>query len=178
LDFFIVVVGVFVGLQVSNWSDARQDRRDETAIIHALHVEIIETEKLASNIVGKRAHYANIIATATNILFGLAPHRELTTVECTALSYAHVLYFGRTILPALERLQTTGRLDIVRDAALNKALAKLLQRQSALEFTTRLSAEAYDIGHLYPEIFEIYSYYPNKKAEALMLPPFIMYLQV
>ncbi len=157
LDFFIVVVGVFVGLQVSNWSNSQQDRRDETTILHALHAEITETEQLASNIVGKRTYYANIIAEATNILFGLAPHRELTTVECTALSYAHVLYFGRTNLPSLERLQATGRLDIVRDAALNKALAKLLQRQEALEFTTSLSADAYDIGHLYPEIIEISS---------------------
>jgi len=157
IDFLIVVVGVFVGLQVSNWSNAQQDRRDETAIIYALHAEIVEAEELASNIVGTRTRYANIIAEATNILFGLAPQRELTQTECTSLTYAHVLYFGRTILPSLERLQATGRLDIVRDTDLNSALAKLLQRQKALEFTTTLSAGAYDIGHLYPEIFEISS---------------------
>jgi len=157
LDFSIVVVGVFVGLQVSNWSNDQQDRRDETAIIHALHAEIKETEQLAANIVGKRTNYANTIATATNILFGLAPMRELTQAECTALAYSHVLYFGRTNLPALERLQATGRLDIVRDTDLNSALAKLLQRQEALDFTTTLSADAYDIGHLYPEIIEVSS---------------------
>jgi len=157
LDFFIVVVGVFVGLQVSNWSNAQQDRRDETAILHALHTEITETEQLAENILYRRISSAIAIATATNILFGLAPQRELTTTECTALGSAHMLYFGRTNLPALERLQATGRLDIVRDTALNSALAKLLQRQEALEFTTSLSANAYDIGHLYPEIIEVSS---------------------
>jgi len=154
LDFFIVVGGVFIGLQVSNWSNAQQDRRDETAILHALHTEITETEKLASNIVGKRTYYANILAETTNILFGLAPMRELTPTECTSLIYSNVLYFGRTNLPSLERLQATGRLDIVRDTALNNALAKLLQRQEALEFSTSLGAYAHDIGHLYPEIIE------------------------
>ena len=44
IDFLIVVVGVFVGLQVSNWSNAKQDRRDETVIIYALHAEIVEAE--------------------------------------------------------------------------------------------------------------------------------------
>ena len=29
IDFFIVVVGVFMGLQVSNWNDARQERNNE-----------------------------------------------------------------------------------------------------------------------------------------------------
>ena len=152
IDFFIVVVGVFVGLQVSNWSNAQQDRRDETAIIHALHSEIIETEKLAANILDLRTSDAIAIATATNILFGLAPHRELTTEECTALGSSHILYFGRTNLPALERLQATGRLDIVRDADLNSALAKLLQRQEALELASTLSDMSYDTGHLYPDI--------------------------
>jgi len=152
LDFCIVVVGVFVGLQVSNWSNAQQDRRDETAIIHALHSEIIETEQLAANILHLRTSDAIAIATATNILFGLAPQRELTTVECTALGSANILYFGRTNLPALERLQATGRLDIVRDTNLNSALAKLLQRQDALDLASTLSEMSYDIGHLYPDI--------------------------
>ena len=141
-------------MQVSNWSNGQQDRRDETAIIHALHTEITEAEQLAANIVGKRTHYENSIATATNILFGLAPERELTQTECTALTYSHVLYFGRTNLPSLERLQATGRLDIVRDTALNSALAKLLQRQEALDFTETLSGYSHVLGHLYPEILE------------------------
>ncbi len=157
IDFFIVVGGVFIGLQVSNWSNAQQDRRDETAILHALHTELTDTEKLASNIVGKRTLYANILAETTNILFGLAPMRELTQVECTSLVYSNVLYFGRTNLPSLARLQATGRLDIVRDADLNSALAKLLQRQEALDSTAILGAYAHDLGHLYPEIIVISS---------------------
>jgi hypothetical protein len=60
-------------------------------------------------------------------------------------------------LPSLERLQATGRLDIVRDTDLNSALAKLLQRQEALDFSTSLGAYTHDIGHLYPEIIETFS---------------------
>jgi len=164
IDFFIVVGGVFIGLQVSNWSNAQQDRRDETAILHALHTEITETEKLAANIVGKRTGYANILATTTNILFGLAPMRELTQAECTSLIYSNVFYFGRTNLPSLERLQATGRLDIVRDSDLNSALAKLLQRQETLDFTSSLGDHAHDIGHLYPEIIETSSILEHSDA--------------
>ncbi len=31
LDFLIVVVGVFLGLQVNNWNEAAADRRAESA---------------------------------------------------------------------------------------------------------------------------------------------------
>ena len=33
LDFLIVVVGVFIGLQVGNWNDAARERAKETAIL-------------------------------------------------------------------------------------------------------------------------------------------------
>ena len=168
LDFLIVVFGVFMGLQVANWSEAQQDRRDETIILHALHSEIIETERLAANILHLRTGDAIAIATATNILFGLAPQRELTTEECTALGSAHILYFGRTNLPSLERLQATGRLDIVRDADLNSALAKLLQRQEALDLASTLSDMSYDTGHLYPDIIVTSSILEHSETRAVL----------
>ncbi len=40
LDFFIVVVGVFVGLQVSNWNDARSDRQRTTLMLDTFRVDI------------------------------------------------------------------------------------------------------------------------------------------
>jgi hypothetical protein len=40
IDFFIVVVGVFVGIQVSNWNDARVERTKERAHLGALREDI------------------------------------------------------------------------------------------------------------------------------------------
>ena len=40
IDFFIVVVGVFIGLQVSNWNDARQERNNEAEYIQRLDAEM------------------------------------------------------------------------------------------------------------------------------------------
>ena len=33
LDFFIVVIGVFIGIEVANWNQARQDRQESGAIM-------------------------------------------------------------------------------------------------------------------------------------------------
>lgn len=40
IDFFIVVIGVFIGIQVANWNDAQSDRRRETLILHNIANDI------------------------------------------------------------------------------------------------------------------------------------------
>src|SRR4051812_5033543 len=40
LDFFIVVVGVFVGIEVANWNQARQDRHEERRYYGQLLVDL------------------------------------------------------------------------------------------------------------------------------------------
>jgi hypothetical protein len=42
LDFFIVVLGVFIGIQVSNWNAARADHVREVRYLNNLAVEIRE----------------------------------------------------------------------------------------------------------------------------------------
>lgn len=40
IDFFIVVVGVFIGIQVANWNDAQGDRHRETVILQNIANDI------------------------------------------------------------------------------------------------------------------------------------------
>ena len=40
IDFVIVVVGVFIGIQVSNWNDARAFRERETELLIELRREL------------------------------------------------------------------------------------------------------------------------------------------
>ncbi len=45
VDFIIVVVGVFVGLQVSNWNQAQQDSATEYQYIKRIQQDLLATEK-------------------------------------------------------------------------------------------------------------------------------------
>lgn len=42
IDFLIVVLGVFVGIQVANWNTARVDHQREHALLGALRAELVE----------------------------------------------------------------------------------------------------------------------------------------
>lgn len=62
LDFVIVVVGVFIGIQVSNWNDAQNRRADERVIIERLVTEFnLNLDLLAAD---KTTHEAVVVATS------------------------------------------------------------------------------------------------------------------
>ena len=42
IDFFIVVIGVFMGVQVSNWNDARTNNYRESEILGTIYAELQE----------------------------------------------------------------------------------------------------------------------------------------
>jgi len=153
LDFLIVVLGVFVGLQVSNWSEARADRRDEQATIKSLHDEIVAAEAFTTRTLRVPTTDALLISTATDIVAGNIDDRALTGEERRALAGSGGLYIGRFDLPSLARLQSTGRLDIVRSVELNNALVTLIQKREGLELAMQTDRFSHDLMHLYPAVF-------------------------
>lgn len=47
LDFVIVVVGVFIGIQVSNWNDVQHERKREAQIVANIISDLSEIERIA-----------------------------------------------------------------------------------------------------------------------------------
>ncbi len=57
IDFVIVVVGVFIGIQVSNWNDARVEREAERKIVERLRGEFQSHESELEVLIGRLARY-------------------------------------------------------------------------------------------------------------------------
>jgi hypothetical protein len=156
LDFVIVVVGVFIGIQVSNWNVARQDRADEAAILQSLHEEVETVEHLSSRILGARMRLFRDLESAVDLLFGRLPERAFTVGECDSMASSHVFYVGRSDFPSLTRLQNTGRSGIIKDEKLTGALIALSQAGEALDFTFDNSRSiAIDLSNTHADIFQL-----------------------
>ncbi len=50
IDFVIVVIGVFVGIQLGNWNEARAIRAQESAYLAQLRDEIIENDRMLEHL--------------------------------------------------------------------------------------------------------------------------------
>ncbi len=158
LDFLIVVFGVFIGLQVANWSAARADRADEKTFLNALHQDIVEAEQISKRILSLRIASFNNLENAVDILFERTAWRELSNKECTAIGNSHIAGIIWTDLPSLSGLRDAGRTGIIRDDALLQNLATLMQRQEAMDqIIEAVQQNTVDLRRAHPDLFKITS---------------------
>jgi len=93
IEILIVVLGVFVGLQVNNWNEARQDRRDEHFYLARLQENLVNAEKFSSRLLQQRIDKRQALTSATLTLLGESGRETLSEEECHAV--------GRRISSAL-----------------------------------------------------------------------------
>jgi hypothetical protein len=77
IDFVIVVIGVFIGIQVSNWNEARGDRAKEalylSELIEDLSADLVEIDSVKRTAEVRMGALEKILA-----LTGIEPRRTLT----------------------------------------------------------------------------------------------------
>ena len=124
IDFCIVVAGVFVGIQVSNWNEARVEQQRARGFLERLSGDL--AQELAS--IDKRAAYVS-----RSIAYGEA---ALDWAENGTLArgsaWQTVLAFVQAsrILPyspvdsTYQEMRSAGELGLVRDASLRTALTE------------------------------------------------------
>lgn len=133
VEFVIVIAGVVIGFQINAWAEGRADRADEREAMAALRAEFADAQRFSRRLLSTRLNTARDLEVAAEIIFADDPARDLTQAECQSLQGSSHFYVGRLSLPTLRRLQSTGRLGIIRDEALAEALNQLLQRREVLD---------------------------------------------
>ncbi len=156
LDFVIVVVGVFIGLQVQEWSAARADHRSEVetlaAIADDLQRELLELEtgeQMA--LLSVRAAGAALAAAGETPKQKLVmPLSDIPQLNQSVLDLATldlpslpegaslwpvitVRYFPTRSSVAFDALASTGNLELIRDDALVRRLQQYQQLWFGLE---------------------------------------------
>ena len=154
IDFFIVVVGVFIGIQVANWNAARKDRAEEAIFLEALYQDVLELEKSSNQLVKTRIEALKTIEAASDVLFGKVEWRDLTGDECDVVSTSHSPGIVATSLPSWTALRDAGRTNILRSAELRRGLATLTQRRESLDRIMGVAeAQGYNLLYQHPDLF-------------------------
>jgi len=129
VDFIIVVVGVFVGLQVSNWNQAQQDSATEHQYIERIQQDLLATEK---DMLG-RVNYFNQVKS-----------HALATLN--ALDNPVEILGQKFLFDAFEASQTLRRPmgrdtynELLSDGSL-KTISKVIIRQRLAQYYRGISA--------------------------------------
>ncbi|WP_425411066.1 hypothetical protein [Hyphococcus sp.] len=129
LDFVIVVVGVFIGIQVSNWNDVRQGRLSETQYLDRFADEI---ELTIAHIREERAFAKSSIQAiedfTTQLYSSGVSGEDLVAATNGYLTTGAFFANFRPNRTTFDDLITTGNFDIIADEAIRTGLIKLHAR--------------------------------------------------
>lgn len=167
IDFVIVVAGVFVGIQVSNWNAARKDESDARLFLLRLHEDIEQTEILSARLIDRRLLYPDRLRVVSDILFERSAETQLDAEGCRMISSTHYYNINTGNLPSVMELISSGRVTIVKDADLRTALVSLQQPEAGLaRYVNTQIASAVDIPSKYPELFKLTLIFDPDDGEA------------
>lgn len=157
LDFVIVVAGVFIGLQVANWNETRQERILERVYLERLHDEafagingFLETTDIAYT---KRL---DAMHSAYQAVYSDDPEIEsLDPDECNAIANTHGIIAFPHQFPSLEELNSSGRFSIIQDQELRDRLTGYaLMQENGQSLVDYFTADHFVMPLLFPDYFQ------------------------
>ncbi|GLQ21690.1 hypothetical protein ACFFUB_09300 [Algimonas porphyrae] len=158
IDFFIVVVGVFIGLQVANWNEARILKTEEAAFLMRLHQETVSAEALILGSIGRQNRRFQAFESGLTKLAAEVPD-PLTTDECQGLSASAIVSSAVPILPSVEELQQNRGMDLISDAELKRALSSISQAARYIDdLVEKRGRYISDPSQNYPDLMQLRHY--------------------
>lgn len=135
IEFLIVVVGIFVGLQANEWAQARQDRADERAALERLFVEMENTNRDLGDFIARGKRLNELRRNAVQFIDSKNPVPEN---ELPLKIGINTLAQFPPVLPVsvvYDELKSSGLLRLIQNAEVRAGLAEF---HTGLEWLNRI----------------------------------------
>ncbi len=131
LDFLIVVLGVFIGIQVANWNETRIQRDREAVMIVALQDDFRAIEEsLRHSVAYHERSIEGLRTIASSLRAGTLGDDERPAFE-DGLRYGYLDAASNTASGVLLEALSSGELTVLRDPALRAALSDFESHREA-----------------------------------------------
>ena len=131
IDLVIVVVGVFIGLQVSNWNEDRATARRGQVFTERLRSDLREESRLYEALI---AYYGDVAANKRRTLDALTGREALSDEPLLIAAYRATQYRATVRLRStFDELVSRGELGLVKDPAL-RDLARLVYSNPFIDY--------------------------------------------
>lgn len=125
LDFMIVVLGVFIGLQVSNWNEERGLTQKEAVVLEALSQDLegaIETfDAFLLRIERQTQRQLELAEVVDGVRSDVTP----TELDALVSDAVYLLLLPEPRRASLEDLKTSGQINLIRNADIRKRIVAL-----------------------------------------------------
>jgi len=123
LDLFIVVIGVFIGIEVANWNQTRQDRQEERRYYGQLLVDLRSDLESFAEAERRADRHDKAAQLVLDRLSGNAPPEASLGRMATAIHHAGWIYIPPAKRGTYNELVSTGNLGLLRNTHLKTEIA-------------------------------------------------------
>ena len=141
LEFVLVIAGIVIGFQITEWNQDREKREVEHTYLVRIHDEL--QSALGDGWLAQRAAlYTDWLTTArtvADLLFSDDPDASLSPQQCETFSWLHQIYALPSPAPSLEEMIENGEFSLIRNGGLRARLARFrLHHQEVAGVTSSL----------------------------------------
>ena len=116
LDLMVVITGIFLGLQVSNWNEIRKERLEEQVYLNRLIGEITETRDANTEVVEEAREKLGLIGKASTLLLaGTLTENNMHDFQ----EYIFAMhYYPKAIIydSAINEMVASGKVGLIQNA--------------------------------------------------------------
>jgi len=155
LELFIVVLGVFLGLQAQAWYEERERRDLEGDYIVRLHDDVMGLQERRAQLIEFREGWNAGLQSVKPVLFD-GVDRAITPNECRGMAFSYIVSNPTDDLGSLIELQSSGRLSLVRNERVSRAIQSfLLTRARARDSQAGVSRTQPALTTDFPDVFRV-----------------------
>lgn len=123
LDVIVVIVGIFLGMQVTEWNDKQKLRSEEVYFLQRLKQEVSENIERVSTGIEMRGSRLDNLRSDLDYLSGKPVKWTEDQAWCNGILSSHIYINFSSPIPALQELTATGKLYSLSNANLRQELA-------------------------------------------------------
>lgn len=131
IEVLIVFVGVYIGLQVSNWNQSRQDTARGMEYLQRFHVELQKESALLDNLIGFGRSVGDYGAGAIGYAETGTLYQDSAWKTLLAYYQASQIAPYRQPSTTFDELRSSGELQLIRNAELRNRISEHYDQGSA-----------------------------------------------
>ena len=169
IEFVVVVVGIFAGLQANEWAQERQDRKQERASLERLFLEAESAHQLLNGYVQRTLQLNQLRRNAVQFADNNAPVPEDELPFKIGINTLAMFPAVMPISVAYDELKSSGQMQLIRSAALRGQIAEF---HTVLAFHNQLQHGFRDGGNRFFDVYRrhvIWDYNPEATTTDILL---------
>ena len=155
IDFLIVVLGVFIGMQVQQWYLEIERKNNEGQYLQRLHSEIeaLIDSRLTYN--RTRTDFSKNLKEAADILNNSSGNTLLSDAHCTAIVASPHTTVPPDDLPTISELLSSGQLDQILSTQIREAILLYTQdTHRARDLILAINNNSNDLARSFPSLIK------------------------